>query len=83
MTVTAYEQFEQCRNINFLSKGKYTFLKFIKVDRDDPSQTQAEFNKMVQNLSFILKFIVKSAIEISILNEHSEEKYDQDTFMVR
>ena len=38
---------------------------------------------MVENIAFVLKFIVKSVIEISILNEHASLTYQRDTFQVR
>ena len=38
---------------------------------------------MVENLSFILKFIVKSVIEIVLLNEKATEIYNKDTFKTK
>ena len=61
MEVTRYEQFENCRSTTLMSKGKNTFKSLCNVD-----------SKQMETLAFVLKFILKSAIELAILNENGE-----------
>ena len=65
-----------------MQKGKETLLQFLGV-RKDLQQSDLEFKRMVENLSFILKFIVKSGIEIVLLNEKATEIYNKDTFKTK
>lgn len=57
-------------------------MQFLCIRRD-PDQADAAFKFMVQNLSFILKFIVKCAIEIPLLNEKAMDIYKKDTFKMK
>ena len=67
MSVDVYEQFEKCRNSNFLSKGKNVLLNHLGIKCD--SKKRNEYNQDIENLAFILKFIIKSCIDIVLLNK--------------
>ena len=83
MSIMAYEQFEQCRNTNFLSKGRKVFLRYFKIKRNTQKQAEREFNRIVEHIAFVLKCIVKSSIELCILNKEATKEYGRDTFLMK
>ena len=76
MDILDYQQFEHCREKNLLSRGKKAFLQYVQVARQKGESSQ-QFKKNIEVLAYVLRFIIKTCVELSILKSHQTEIFDQ------
>ena len=66
MSTVQYQQFEICRSNHMLSKGRKQFVKVFKICRPTDKKEKLAFDKFIDQLGFILRFIVKISVEMAI-----------------
>ena len=61
-----------------LSKGRKKFLKAFKICRPTDKKEKIQFDKFIDQLGFILRFVVKIGVEMAITSggRSSEEFYE-------
>lgn len=74
LDVQEYTQFEQCRQHNFMSKGRRTFLNFTKVRSSSPKDV--EFVKLVECLAYVLRSLLKLAVELQLCSSSEKSIFE-------
>lgn len=77
MNLLEYQQFEQCRQSNLLSRGRKLFAAFLGIE-------EKGFDYEIDALAYTLRFIIRSAVELATLDkEASDEKAPSFKLMTR
>ena len=85
LDLTEYFQYEQCRQTNFKQRGIASLYHFLT--RTDNSQSvilsskvsKQENLRMLEIIGFILRFILKNAVQLSLLSRFEQQNFVEKT----